>query len=113
MDDLEFAVGQLPSQTFGVLFYGLAKRTVPVVMGAGLRCTGSIQFRFGPPVIFNSNGFGVIGPGLGAYTSTNMPAVGQFTLGSTMHFQLYYRDLQAPCGGPGNVTNMVSVKFTQ
>lgn len=43
MDDLEFAVGQLPSQTFGVLFYGLAKRTVPVVMGAGLRCTGSID----------------------------------------------------------------------
>ena len=113
MDDLEFVVGQLPSQTFGVLFYGLAKRTVPVVMGAGLRCTGSIQFRFGPPIFLNSNGIGVIGPGLGAYTSTNMPAVGQFTLGSTMHFQFYYRDLQATCGGPGNVTNMVSVRFTQ
>ena len=113
MDDLEFVVAQLPSQTFGVLFYGLTERTVPVVMGAGLRCTGSLQFRFGPPINLNSNGASVIGPGLGAYTSTNMAAVGQFALGSTMHFQFYYRDLQAPCGGSSNVTNMVSVKFTQ
>ena len=113
MDDLEFIVFQLPPQTFGVLFYGLTERTVPVVMGAGLRCTGSIQFRFGPPMHLNSIGAGVIGPGLGAYASTHMASVGQFALGSTMHFQFYYRDLQATCGGPSNVTNMVSVKFTQ
>jgi hypothetical protein len=113
MDDLYFNVFQLPPQTFGILFYGLTEGTVPVAMGAGQRCASSILFRVGSPLLLDSFGAGMVGPGLGAFTSTHIAGVGQFVLGSTMHFQFYYRDLQAPCGGSSNLTNMVSVTFTQ
>jgi len=112
-DDLAFSVEQLPPQTFGILFYGLDEGTAPVVMGAGLRCASSVLLRIGPPLLTDSLGLGSVGPGLGGYVAQNMPQVGQFARGKTLHFQVYYRDLQFTCGNGSNVTNMVSIRFTQ
>lgn len=113
LDDLGFVAEDLPSDTFGILFYGLTGSQTPMVMGGGLRCASSLLLRIGPPILTNSVGVGHVGPGLGNYAAQNMPQVGQFAHGISLHFQLYYRDLQAPCGNGSNLTNMVSIRFTQ
>lgn len=100
LNDLTFTASQMPSMTYCILFAGTD--LVPeAVTGDGLRCVGGSIIRLG---VLQANGGGVAswGPGLNATLN--------WASGSTLRFQVWYRDaFVGPCGTHFNVTNAAQI----
>ncbi len=104
-DDLLFTASQLiPSQP-GLLFGAINQINGGngITFGDGLRCAGGGIQRMGVRVP-NGTGTATWGPGLAG--------IGQYGVGDTRNFQVWYRDpVNTPCGFSFNLTNGVSVTF--
>ena len=103
-------VNGLPPGQAGMVFMGRAGAP-PTPLGDGLLCIGTgtglgLQ-RF--PVRTGSGG-SFSEPDVVATSQAFGPA-GQITIGSTWHFQAWYRDPAGPCGTGSNVTNGLQVTF--
>lgn len=109
-DDLVLTTSNLPRNAFGLMFMGPAE-IAPAPLADGLRCVGGSLRRYG---IQSSgpSGMLVYGPGLGAYATANFPADSWLLVGTTWHFQSWYRNVSGPCGSGSNLSNSVSVFFT-
>lgn len=105
-------VDGIPDGQAGLVFMGRAGAPA-TAFGDGLLCVGQgagvglqrfpVRVGFGslffePDVVATSQGFG---PG------------GAITIGSTWHFQAWYRDPMGPCGSGSNTTNGLQVTFLQ
>ena len=111
-DDLVLTITQAPIGQFGIFYMGGA--TISLPFGDGLRCVGagpSGTHRFG---IQSSGGTGTYteGPGLVADACGSFPPSGCIVVGSTWHFQGWYRDPGGPCGSAFNLSNAWSVTFS-
>lgn len=103
-------VDGLPPGQAGMVFMGRAGAPA-TPLGDGLLCIGTgtglgLQ-RF--PVRSSSSG-SYSEPDVVA-TSQGFGTSGQITIGSTWHFQAWYRDPAGPCGTGSNVTNGLQVTF--
>ena len=103
-DDLILSMTGLPGPTFGLTVYG-SFLNPPSVLGNGILCAGGNLFRL--PFIYPipASGNVSIGPGLIGLSAGNI------TIGSTWHFQSWFRDIPGPCGSFSNTTNALTVTF--
>lgn len=113
-DDLELAVLDLPRTTLGRFYMGGAVAQVP--FGNGLLCAGSGgygQFRFPVQPAQTSGFLGAFrfGPGIVAHSASHFGPLGAIQVGSSWHFQAWFRDAQNPCGGGFNTSNATTVTF--
>lgn len=103
MEDLQLTTTGLPQGQFGVYFYGPNQVSVP--FGDGTRCVGGTLVRLAP---INSGATGSVTRSVG---NSNLPGLGQLSVGDTRNFQFWYRD-PAGAGGGFNLSSAVSVTFT-
>ncbi len=108
-DDLMLVASQLPPNVNGLWLMSPATTLVP--LGDGLRCVAGPIYRFGS---YNSGPAGIAykGPEIVSTSCTSLPAGGCIGVGSTRHFQGWYRNVTGPCGNLTNLTNLLSVTFT-
>lgn len=100
-NNLVLAAGPVPNQT-GIFYYG--PMTMQQVFGNGFRCVGGIVSRL--PVTLASGNIMVT-----ALDNTDPPnASGQITVGSTFHFQAWFRD-PAAGGALFNLSDGLTVTF--
>ncbi len=112
-DDLVLTISGLPANTFGLMFMGSAQvGAIPV--GAGQRCIGGTLLRW-PAAQASPMGTIEYGPGLGA-ASQSFPSGSGLLVGSTWHFQAWYRDVigasGATCTEFFNLSSAGTVTFT-
>ncbi|MAE46894.1 MAG: hypothetical protein CMJ86_08380 [Planctomycetes bacterium] len=101
--DLIFAATGMPASQPGLFFFGPA--TANSIFGHGIRCVGGSLKRLLPPTFANS-----VGTGLYTVDFSVAPAATEILAGSTLHFQLWYRDPAA--GLPGyNGSDAVTITF--
>lgn len=106
-----FVNGVPPGQA-GMVFMGHAGAPA-TPLGDGLLCIGTgtgLGLRRFPVRSSSSGSFSE--PDVVA-TSQSFGPAGQITIGSTWHFQAWYRDPAGPCGTGSNVTNGLQVTFLQ
>jgi hypothetical protein len=105
-DNALLAVSQLPPNRAGILYMGSEQKNGGLggALGDGLRCLAGLNRRF--PV--------AQGGASGSFTRGGLvsAAGGLITVGSTWHFQVWYRDASLPCGSQQNFTNALSLTFT-
>lgn len=105
-DDLELTVYNTRPGASVLLFHGSA--TVAggsgLVFGDGLRCVGGSVVRMGVQ-FSDATGAVTFGPGLAAQNG--------WSVGQTVYFQGWYRNVLGPCGSGFNLTNGLQVTFTQ
>jgi hypothetical protein len=96
-------VNGLPASTFGIVFYGAGQTSSP--FGDGVRCVGGQVQRLAPQ---NSGAFGSVSRAIGA---GDLVPTSPATVGGTLNFQFWYRDI--PAGGAGfNTSDAISVRYT-
>jgi hypothetical protein len=96
-------VNGLPTNTFGIVFYGAGQTNSP--FGDGVRCVGGQVQRLAPQ---NSGAFGSISRGIGA---GDLAPTSPATVGQSLNFQFWYRDV--PAGGAGfNTSDALTVRYT-
>ena len=107
LDDLAFHAVGMPAGVFAVLFQGDA-----MVNGGlgnpffdGLFCVDTNIQRLGAEQV-SAGGDAEWGPGL-------LAGLGEWSVGETKNFQVWYRDVTGPCGSGANTTNGVSFTFEQ
>jgi hypothetical protein len=102
MADLVLHSAGLPQGQFGVYFYGPNQVSVP--FGNGTRCVGGTLVRLAP---INSGSLGSVSQPI---DNSQLPALGQLSVGATRNFQFWYRD---PAGGGSafNLSSALSVTF--
>lgn len=98
---LSFTAVSLPTQTFGLFYYGSSQVSVP--SGDGIVCVGNF---FRQPVVVSD----VFGIASYQFDLTNLPNGGQITAGETWNFSFWFRD-SSPNGY--NFSNAVSVNFCE
>ncbi len=108
-DDLVLSVDGAPLQQFGLIFLGPALQG-PVVLGDGLRCVGAPLLRL-PVGSTGASGSLSQGPGLVSLAGTIFPPPNPLALGSTWHFQAWFRDPGGPCGSGSAVSSALSIQF--
>lgn len=110
-DDLTMTTTGMPTGKFALTFMG-PSIGAPVTMGAGLRCAGGTLYRY---AALPTGPFGetTIGPGLVDYSCLHFAQAGCILIGSTWHFQTWYRDPAGPACATSNVSNSWSVTFSQ
>ncbi len=105
-DDLELTVFNVRPGASVLLFFGTG--TVGggfgTPFGDGLRCVGGSVTRVGVQFA-DATGSLTYGPGLAAQYG--------WSVGQTVYFQGWYRNVQGPCGGGFNLTNGLQVTFSQ
>ena len=110
MDELALTISNMGASQFGLVFMGAGQVTLP--FGDGLRCVGSGPVhRFGVRQS-DTQGRLIEGPGIVAYSTSNFPASAHISAGQTWHFQGWYRDPNGPCGSAFNLSNALSVTFS-
>lgn len=108
VDDLTFTVAPIAPFDVGRLIMG--SDTSFAFFRDGLLCVnGGLLFGFGV-VQADSAGIWTEGPGL-AGASTGFGSSGAIVAGSTWHFQMWYRDLEGPCGNGTSLSNSMQVTF--
>lgn len=96
-------VNGLPASTFGIVFYGAGQTSSP--FGDGVRCVGGQVQRLAPQ---NSGAFGSISRAIGA---GDLVASSPATVGQSLNFQFWYRDI--PAGGAGfNTSDALTIRYT-
>jgi hypothetical protein len=109
-DDLALTISNMGASQFGLVYMGAGQVTLP--FGDGLRCVGSGPvYRFGVRQS-DAEGHLIEGPGIVAYSTANFPVSAHITAGQTWHFQGWYRDPNGPCGSGFNLSNALSVTFS-
>jgi|GEM_PF-1343135 len=105
-DDLEFIAAGLPAGKVALLFQGTTQAAggLGLPFGDGLVCVGGSGLRLG--IQFADNAGGAV------WMHPFLPFAG-WSVGSTFHFQVRYRDPAGPCGSGFNYTNALSITFTQ
>lgn len=108
-DDLVLTIeGALPNK-LGIVLMAATKQELPFQDGR-LCLTGNI-FRFFPKLADASGSYSE-GPGIVNFTQTNFPPNGQIAAGETWNFQGWSRDLNGPCATGSNLSNALTVQFT-
>ncbi len=108
-DNLVLTTVQMPPNRPGLLL--MSPNSIPATpFFDGLRCLNGPVFRLqpqstGPSGMWNN------GPGLSAYSISNLPPAGWILSGSTMSFQSWFRDPLGPCGSTVNTSNAVMATF--
>ncbi|MEM9382700.1 MAG: hypothetical protein AAGB93_22290 [Planctomycetota bacterium] len=113
-DALELVVSQVTPNTFGIIVVGAANTSVTV--GNGRLCLGAFGGVPNTPVRLaveptGASGAFTYGPGVLADVGAS-PAGSVVSIGSSIGFQLWYRDVGGPCGQPSNWTNALLVLLT-
>jgi hypothetical protein len=105
-DDLELTVFNTRPGASVLLFHGTATTGggFGLPFGDGLRCVGGSIVRMGVR-ISDATGSVTWGPGLAAQNG--------WSVGQTVYFQGWYRNVQGPCASGFNLTNGLQVTFTQ
>lgn len=102
-DDLVLTTTGMPGGSFALCFMG-DTLIPPFPLANGILCASGTIVRLGVSPV-PASGTATFGPGLiGA-------SAGAITLGSTWHFQTWYRDIGGPCGSFSNLSNALSVTF--
>jgi len=108
-DDLEIAATQLTPFSIGLLFMGPTQLDIP--FGDGRLCVGPTVFRL-QIAAADVAGTALYGPGFVAM-SNSIGGAAVITAGTTMNFQVWYRDSAAFCTtSTYNLTNGLSVVFS-
>ncbi len=94
-NSLSLTASGLPSQQFGLFFYGPNQIRVP--FGNGLRCVGGGAYRLNPPQL--SDSFGATSKTADFSIAPMAQGPGMIAPGSRWNFQHWYRD---PAGGGSN-----------
>lgn len=110
-DDLVLSVDSVVPNQFGIVFMG-DQESAPMTLGNGRRCVDGILHRY-PAQATGSTGSFQEGPGLIGFANSTFPSNGHITVGSTWHFQGWYRDPLGPCGNTSNISNAIAVTFEQ
>ena len=103
-NSLSITASGLPSQQFGLFFYGSTQIRAP--FGSGLRCVGGGIYRLNPPQLSNSTGEIVKSTDFAVGSMAQGP--GMITPGSRWHFQHWHRD-PADGGAGFNLTDGLTV----
>lgn len=103
-NDLVLHASSCPPGQVGLFFYGSAQVFVP--FGSGIRCVGGQLFRLQPTL--TTGGGGNASMALDINAPGNPP--GQFSVGQTWNFQLWFRDPGDGAAGT-NQTDGLEVKF--
>ena len=107
--DLSFDCYGLPSNQYGIFYYGAASTETP--FGHGYRCVsagGMGLFRIPPAQQMDT--FGDVGIASFLDQSPSNSGLGAITPGSTWYFQFWYRD--PGMGAPGfNLSSALSIVF--
>ncbi len=106
---LDLFVSGLPANQTAILFMGNAS-AAPSPLGDGLLCVGGSSGLFRYPIRSASNSGSFTEPNV-VGTSQTFPAAGRINIGSTWHFQGWFRDGAGPCGNGSNTTNGLQVTF--
>ncbi|MDA1266228.1 MAG: hypothetical protein O2816_14195 [Planctomycetota bacterium] len=109
LDDLVLTATGLPPSAFNLLFMGPSS-IAPAPFADGLRCVGGTLYRY--PIAMADGSGTSVHTGLVTYANSTFPPAGNILIGSTWHFQDWYRDPGGPCGFKSNATNAVAVMFT-
>lgn len=108
---LDLVVSGLPANQASMVFMGRAGAPA-TPLGDGQLClgtgTGLGLYRY--PVRAASSFGGFTEPDV-VGTSQSFPSAGRISVGSTWHFQAWYRDAAGPCGNGSNTTNGLRVTF--
>jgi hypothetical protein len=101
--DLVLDVVQLPSNVFGLFFYGPNQATIP--FGDGVRCVdGGLQR-------LDAVNTGILGTVSQAINTSTLPATSPVAVGDRRNFQFWYRDTAAALSG-FNTSSAMTVLFT-
>jgi hypothetical protein len=103
---LKFIAAGIPAGKVALLFQGTTQTGggLGLPFGDGLVCVGGSALRLG--IQFADNA------GSAVWMHPFLPFAG-WSVGSTFHFQVRYRDPAGPCGSGFNFTNALSITFTQ
>lgn len=108
-DDLVLTTVQMPPNRPGLLI--MAPNSIPATpFFDGLRCFTGPAYRLQPQST-GPSGQWTNGPGLSAYTITNLPPPAWIVSGSTFTFQSWFRDPLGPCGTSANTSNAIMASF--
>ena len=102
-NDFRLRTSGLPSNVFGVHFYGPNQIQAP--FGDGFRCVGGQTQRIQP--IAQADAGGVVDRAV----DLTVPALALVVPSSTWNFQFWYRDQTGPGGTGFNLTNGIEVSF--
>ena len=104
LDDLQFAVWNVPAFQPALLFAGeeRVRGGDGLPFGDGLRCAGAGLIRLETQAASQS-GWAGFGPGLGG--------TGEWGAGDVRRFQVWYRDPSSGCGAGFNLSNGVELEF--
>ena len=105
--DLQLRASDLPTNKFGIFFYG--PNAIEVPFGDGFRCIGGQTFRLTPAINTGPSGLA-----MRALDITNPPHPNaQISAGSSWNFQFWYRDPGGPLGSGFNLTDAVTISFCE
>lgn len=108
-DDLVLTVAGMPSTQFGIVYTGAGIANVP--FGDGRQCIEAPFFRYFQDMS-DASGSMSLGPGqVVSYANANFGMAGMVVVGSTWHYQCWFRDPGGPCGSNFNLSNAVSVTW--
>lgn len=108
-NDFSIEATGLPSNAFGVVFYG--PNQIQTTFGDGFRCVGGLTQRVLP--IVQADGAGTLVRGIDFTTGPASSGSNQILPDSTWNFQFWYRDPMGPGGSGFNTSDGLSVMFEQ